>query len=91
VVGLRMEKVLEINPRENLVVGLRMEKVLEINPRENLVVGLRMEKVLEINPRENLVVGLRKELLEVLMQNQKKDFMRLKRKQKNNLFFISVN
>ena len=62
-----------------------------IEEEENLVVGLRMEKVLETNPRENLVVGLRKELLEVLMQNQKKDFMQLKRKQKNNLFFISVN
>ena len=50
-----------------------------------------MEKVLAINQKENLVVDLRKKLLEVLTQNQKKDFMQLKRKQRNKLSFISVN
>ena len=49
-----------------------------------------MEKVLVINQKENLVVDLRKKPLEVLMQNQKKDFMQLKRKQRNNYLLLPL-
>ena len=88
-----------INQKENLVVDLRIGKSYGDKPKRKSSGGVFEGKSYGDKPKRKSSGGESgktnrksslKKLLEVLMQNQKKDFMRLKRKQKIIIFYCHL-